>query len=84
MTSWRPESVPGEREEAFQILYDRHQALEKRLQELQDKGFLDADGQMESRELKKQKLALKDRMAAMAGTLSPISAAGSGDSGPGS
>ena len=49
----------------FRRLYKEHQACEKRLEDLQDKGFLTEEEKLEERELKKRKLAIKDRMYLM-------------------
>jgi uncharacterized protein len=49
----------------FRKLYDDHQACEKRLEGLQRKSFLNEEETLEVRELKKRKLALKDRMYLM-------------------
>ncbi|MBP1766086.1 MAG: hypothetical protein H6P98_201 [Candidatus Aminicenantes bacterium] len=49
----------------FRKLHDGHQACEKRLESLQGKSFLNEQEKLEERELKKRKLALKDRMYKM-------------------
>ncbi len=49
----------------FRRLHDDHQACEKRLEGLQGKSFLNEEEKLEVRELKKRKLALKDRMYQM-------------------
>ena len=49
----------------FRGLYKEHQACEKRLENLRGKGFLTGVEELEVRELKKRKLALKDRMYLM-------------------
>jgi hypothetical protein len=49
----------------FRKLHDDHQACEKRLESLQGKSFLNEQEKLEERELKKRKLALKDRMYQM-------------------
>lgn len=46
----------------FKRLYDEHQSHEKRLEFLKAKGFLTEEEKLEEREVKKLKLALKDRM----------------------
>lgn len=46
----------------FRRLHEEHQACEKRLEDLQEKGFLTEEARLEERELKKRKLAIKDRM----------------------
>jgi len=49
----------------FRKHHDDHQACEKRLEVLQAKSFLNEKEKLEERELKKRKLALKDRMYRM-------------------
>jgi len=49
----------------FRRLHKEHQACEKRLEDLQNKGFLAEEEKLEERELKKRKLAIKDRMYLM-------------------
>jgi len=49
----------------FRRLHDDHQACEKKLEALQGKSFLNEEEKLEVRELKKRKLALKDRMYQM-------------------
>ena len=49
----------------FSRLHKDHQACEKRLEDLQRKSFLTEEEKLEERELKKRKLALKDRMYLM-------------------
>ena len=51
--------------EAFKKLYEEHQAYEKKLEDLKSKDFLTEEEKVEERELKKRKLALKDRMYLM-------------------
>jgi len=46
----------------FRKLHEEHQVHERRLADLKDKAFLTEAEQMEVRELKKKKLALKDGM----------------------
>lgn len=48
----------------FRQLEEDHRALETRLTELESRGFLTAEEEMEIKVIKKQKLAKKDRMAA--------------------
>ncbi len=50
----------------FRTLHNQHQTIESRLQAIGRKGVLDSGDELESRQLKKQKLAIKDRMAAIA------------------
>ena len=49
----------------FRRLHEEHQVSEKRLEDLQSKSFLTEEERLEERELKKRKLALKDRMYLM-------------------
>ena len=49
----------------FRRLHKEHQACEKRLENLQGKSFLTEKERLEERELKKRKLAIKDRMYLM-------------------
>ncbi|MFZ2054936.1 MAG: DUF465 domain-containing protein [Candidatus Aminicenantales bacterium] len=51
--------------EDFRKLHDEHQECEKRLEILQLKSFLSEEEKLEERELKKRKLALKDKMYLM-------------------
>jgi hypothetical protein len=46
----------------FKRLFQEHQSYEKKLDDLTKKSFLSEDERIEERELKKRKLALKDRM----------------------
>lgn len=48
--------------EEFRKLHEEHQALEKSLEKLKTKGPLSEDDVLKEKELKKRKLALKDRM----------------------
>ncbi len=48
--------------EEFRKLYEEHRSCEKKLDILTAKSFLTEDEKLEERELKKRKLALKDRM----------------------
>ncbi len=51
--------------EEFRTLAAQHSQLHKKLEELEAKGHLNAEEQMEEVRLKKQKLRLKDQMNAM-------------------
>jgi len=51
--------------EAFRKLNDEHQQLEKKLERFRAKAFLTEQERLEEREIKKHKLALKDRMYLM-------------------
>lgn len=46
----------------FRKLHEEHQDCEKRLEILQMKSYLSEQEKLEERELKKRKLALKDKM----------------------
>ena len=48
--------------EEFRKLHEEHQSCEKKLESIKSKNFLTEDEKVEEREIKKQKLALKDRM----------------------
>ncbi len=49
----------------FRALYDDHQGAERRLLELAQKSFLSEEDELEIKQLKRHKLFLKDRMAAI-------------------
>lgn len=55
----------AEKNEEFRKLLDEHATCESRLQELQGKAALDETERIESVNIKKQKLHLKDRMEAI-------------------
>ena len=46
----------------FRNLFEEHQRHEKKLTSLKEKHFLSEDERLKEKELKKKKLALKDRM----------------------
>jgi len=48
--------------EEFKKLHIQHQKLEKELEKFKDKSFLTENEKLKEKELKKKKLALKDRM----------------------
>ncbi len=48
--------------EEYRRLSEKHSAFEKRLEELQEKYFLSEAEKIEEKNIKKQKLLLKDRM----------------------
>ncbi|MCP2519742.1 DUF465 domain-containing protein [Candidatus Aminicenantes bacterium AC-708-M15] len=48
--------------EEFKRLYEKHQECEKRLKMLQEKLYLNENEKYEEKILKKEKLALKDKM----------------------
>ncbi len=58
------ELMLGENED-FRKFHEEHQECEKRLEILQMKSFLSEKEKVEERELKKRKLALKDKMYLM-------------------
>ena len=49
----------------FKALYDDHQGAKRRLQELAQESFLSEEDELEIKQLKRHKLFLKDRMAAI-------------------
>ncbi|MBM3819241.1 MAG: DUF465 domain-containing protein [Acidimicrobiia bacterium] len=52
--------------ESYRQLVEQHSLLDRRLHELTDKHYLSSHEQYEETTLKKQKLALKDRMEQIA------------------
>ena len=55
-----------QQDDQFRQLVEQHHQLDHRLHELTDKHYLSASEQFEEVTLKKRKLALKDRMEAIA------------------
>ena len=51
-----------ESNEEFRALFQEHQEFEKRLTELLDKSLLSEEDELEEKQIKRQKLLLKDRM----------------------
>lgn len=49
-------------DERFRNLYEQHQNLERRLEELQDKSLPSEEDELEEKQIKRQKLLLKDQM----------------------
>ncbi len=49
--------------EEYKRLCEKHSSFEKRLKELQEKHFLKEEEKIEEKNIKKQKLLLKDRMS---------------------
>ncbi len=49
----------------FRQLHDEHQYFERRLEQLQLKSSLSLEDELEAKSIKRQKLWLKDRMAAI-------------------
>jgi len=49
-------------DEEYRRLCEKHSAFEKRLETLQEKYFLSEEEKVEEKNIKKQKLLLKDRM----------------------
>jgi uncharacterized protein YdcH (DUF465 family) len=56
----------AEKDEEYQRLLSEHQEHERQLQELSAKSHLSEEDDLEEKRLKKEKLALKDRMEAIA------------------
>lgn len=52
-------------DEEFRSLYDKHQACERRLTELHQKSLLSEKDELEEKQVKRQKLFLKDQMEAI-------------------
>jgi len=68
--------------EEFQRLAQKHQELEERLTILSGKIFLSDEEKLEEVTLKKKKLAVKDKMAALIRNYQGKAAAGSGEARP--
>ena len=51
-----------ETDERFRALYEEHQGFERRLEELKNKTLLSEEDERLEKEIKRQKLQLKDRM----------------------
>lgn len=51
-----------ENNEEFRALYEEHQGYERRLEELRLKSSLSEEDELEEKQIKRQKLAVKDRM----------------------
>ena len=51
-----------ETHDEFRSLYERHQEHERRLEELRLKSVLSEEDELEEKQIKRQKLFLKDRM----------------------
>lgn len=49
-------------DEEFRSLYDKHQDCERRLTELHQKSLLSEKDELEEKQIKRQKLFLKDQM----------------------
>jgi uncharacterized protein YdcH (DUF465 family) len=52
-----------ETDEEFRTLFEEHQKFEQRLEELHEKSLLSEEDELEEKQIKRQKLLLKDRMA---------------------
>ena len=52
-------------DEEFRVLFDEHQSFEKRLAELHEKSLLSEEDELEEKQIKRQKLFLKDRMESL-------------------
>lgn len=50
-------------DDQFRRLYEEHQAFERRLEELSQSTVLSEQDEIEEKQIKRQKLLLKDRMA---------------------
>lgn len=62
-------------DEEFRRLHDEHQECERRLTELVQKSLLSQQDEIEEKKLKRHKLSLKDRMAALLREREPMHAA---------
>ena len=51
--------------EEFRNLHEQHQALERRLEALNERELLSESDELEEKRIKREKLFLKDRMEAM-------------------
>ena len=51
-----------ESDERFRSLFEEHQNFERRLEELRDQSLLSEEDEREEKQVKRQKLLLKDRM----------------------
>lgn len=51
-----------ETDEEFRALFEEHQKFEERLEELLEKSLLSEEDELEEKQIKRQKLYLKDRM----------------------
>jgi uncharacterized protein YdcH (DUF465 family) len=51
-----------ETDEEFRSLFEEHQKFEQRLTELLEKSLLSEEDELEEKQIKRQKLLLKDRM----------------------
>lgn len=51
--------------EEFRSLHDKHQDCERRLAELHQKSLLSEEDELEEKQIKRQKLFLKDQMEAI-------------------
>ena len=54
-----------ESNEQFRALYEEHQSFERRLEELRGKSLLSEEDELEEKQIKRQKLFLKDQMEAI-------------------
>ena len=54
-----------ESDEQFRTLFEEHQAFERRLEELTAKSLLSEEDELEEKQIKRQKLLLKDQMEAI-------------------
>ena len=49
-------------DDRFRTLFEEHQGFERRLEELRDKSLLSEEDELEEKQIKRQKLLLKDQM----------------------
>lgn len=59
-----------ENDEEFRTLFEEHQGFEQRLEELAQKSMPSEEDELEEKQIKRQKLFLKDRMQAILRTRS--------------
>ena len=52
-------------DDEFRRLHEQHQSYERRLEELSHKSLLSEEDELEEKQIKRHKLQLKDRMAAL-------------------
>ena len=52
-------------DDTYRRLFDQHQACERRLSELQDRDAPTQQDELEEKQIKREKLFIKDRMAAV-------------------
>ena len=75
MNAEEAQSVKGlllQQDDGYRQLAEQHHNLDHRLHELSEKSYLSTSEQIEEANLKKRKLALKDRMEQMARAYSEV------------